>query len=181
MQSDKTVATVGGDGTARTRHQPMWLSYNPASPASSINAQTPILLYVTCHQLPLEPGLTATGLSGANTLSTLKSRDMLPEWSQGPLSGFSLLWLPAESGLVFPLRVPLATNGISICGDSSCDFRVRRSIDFRGVAWAEEEDPGIGWWMGCGREGSICFGLYRGGVGPATRRSAEGGGRRGIV
>jgi len=38
-----------------------------------------------------------------------------------------------------------------------------------------------GWKAGQGREGSVCLGTERGGRGPCTRRSEEGGGRRGMV
>jgi hypothetical protein len=38
-----------------------------------------------------------------------------------------------------------------------------------------------GWKAGQGREGSVCLGTERGGMGPCTRRREEGGGRRGMV
>lgn len=41
-----------------------------------------------------------------------------------------------------------------------------------------EEDPRIGWKVGRGTEGRECFGFEREGMGPVTRRSAVGGGRR---
>jgi len=35
--------------------------------------------------------------------------------------------------------------------------------------------------VGSGIDGRVCFGLLRGGLGPVARRSAVGGGRRGIM
>jgi len=39
---------------------------------------------------------------------------------------------------------------------------------------------GAGWNVGLGTDGSLCFGVLLGGVGPCTRRSDDGGGLRRI-
>lgn len=103
-------------------------------------------------QLPGDPGLTATGFSGAKTLVTSNSSGMDPEWSQGPLVfAFVLVVL---TGLVLPLRLPLIVNGMPRGGKCTCAILARRSMVCRAI---KEEDEGMAWKVGKGTEGRTCF------------------------
>lgn len=88
--------------------------------------------------------------------------------------------LPAETGLALPLPLTPVRDKMSSGASSACVIFWIVSL---GAGAREDCDTqtGSGWKVGGGIDGRTCFDLERVGVGPVARRSAVGGGRRGIM
>lgn len=101
----------------------------------------------------------------------------------------------AETGELIPLSLDLlpidpidSLLEMSRPGNMSNDMRKSRIassctvIEFARGRGAGPQTTGTGGWKaGRGSEGSVCLGCLREGIGPVTRRSGVGGGRRGML